>query len=177
MEHNRNCARNTRHRLGSLSVQERKMTLPWPGSKTPGNDGRIQLVDGQLEADGSPVAHLQRFTPLVDEGDGGVFPRGGDFGVGAADVVNPIQDKTFRVYLSLSGICIHAQSSVLHVPELLYNLIRGKRIAQYVTSISTLKVSREEQPLRSGTQWRRLCVCAREMSHNLPLQPLDADGE
>ena len=69
MEHNRNCARNTRHRLGSLSVQERKMTLPWPGSKTPGNDGRIQLVDGQLEADGSPVAHLQRFIPLVDEGD------------------------------------------------------------------------------------------------------------
>ena len=44
----------------------------------PGNDGHIQLIDCQLEADGSSVAHLRRFNPHVDEGDGGVFPRGGD---------------------------------------------------------------------------------------------------
>ena len=41
----------------------------------PGDDGCIQLVDVQLEADGAPVPQLHRFTPLVDEGDGGMFPR------------------------------------------------------------------------------------------------------
>ena len=38
--------------------------LHGPGGDPPRDDGRVQLVQGQLEADGPPVAHRGHIPPL-----------------------------------------------------------------------------------------------------------------
>ena len=75
-------------RKEALLCRREGLGLHGPGGDPPRDDGRVQLVQGQLEADGPPVAHRGHIPPFVDEGDRGVFPRSWDPGVHSAGVID-----------------------------------------------------------------------------------------